>query len=101
MEFGIEKCAMLIIKSGKRQMMEGIEVSNQERIKTLGEKEILHVLETIGSGHHQTNGDERKNEKRVSQTNEKTSRNQALQQESHQRDNKHVLHVRYWDPFLK
>ena len=29
-EYGIEKFAMLIIKSGKWQMMEGIELPNQE-----------------------------------------------------------------------
>ena len=28
MEFSIEKCAMLIMKSGKRQMTEGIELPN-------------------------------------------------------------------------
>ena len=39
MEFGIEKCAMLIMKNGKRQITEGTELPNQERIKTLGEKE--------------------------------------------------------------
>ena len=30
MEFGIETCAMLIMKSEKRQMIEGIELPNQE-----------------------------------------------------------------------
>ena len=39
MEFVIEKCAILITKSGKRQITEGIELLNQERIKTLGEME--------------------------------------------------------------
>ena len=39
MEFGIEKCVMFIIKSGKRQKTEGIELPNQERIKMRGEKE--------------------------------------------------------------
>ena len=39
MEFGREKCVMLKIKSGQRQMMEGIELPNQERIRTLEEKE--------------------------------------------------------------
>ena len=34
-ELGIEKCAMLIMKSGKRQMTDGIELPNQEKIKTL------------------------------------------------------------------
>ena len=31
-EFGIEKCAMLKIKSGKRHMTEGIELPNKEKI---------------------------------------------------------------------
>ena len=30
-EFGVEKCAMLIIKSEKREIMEGIEQPNQEK----------------------------------------------------------------------
>ena len=48
MEFGIEKCAILIMKSGKRQIMEGMELLNQERIRTLREKEnykFLRILE--------------------------------------------------------
>ena len=39
MEFGIEKCTMLITKSGKREITEGIELSTQERIRTHGEEE--------------------------------------------------------------
>ena len=39
MEFGIEKCAMLIMKSGKRQITEGIELLSQKSIRTLREKE--------------------------------------------------------------
>ena len=49
MEFGIEKCAMLIMQSGKRHMTEGIERPNQEKIWILGEKETykyLDILET-------------------------------------------------------
>ena len=30
MEFGIEKCSMLTMKSGKRETTEGIELPNQE-----------------------------------------------------------------------
>ena len=37
MEFGIEKCAMLVIKSGKRHMSDGMELPNQDKIRTLGE----------------------------------------------------------------
>ena len=39
MEFGIEKCVMLMMKSGKREKAEGIELSNQEKIRTLGKNE--------------------------------------------------------------
>ena len=39
MEFGIEKCAMLVIKSVKRHMTDGIELSNQDKIRTRGEDE--------------------------------------------------------------
>ena len=39
MEFSIEKCAMLIMKRGKRETTERIELANQESIKILGEKE--------------------------------------------------------------
>ena len=39
MEFRIEKCAMLIMKSGKRETAEGIELLNQECRRSLGAKE--------------------------------------------------------------
>ena len=39
MEFGIEKCAMLVMKSGKRHMTDGMELPNQDKIRTLGENE--------------------------------------------------------------
>ena len=44
MEFGIDKCAMLVMKSGKRRMTEKIELPNQEKIRTLGEKETYKYL---------------------------------------------------------
>ena len=44
MEFGIEKYAMLIMKSDKRHMTEGTELSNQEKIRTLVEKETYKYL---------------------------------------------------------
>ena len=47
MEFTIEKYAMLIMKSGKRHWIEGIELPNQDKIRALGE-----ILWNIGSGHH-------------------------------------------------
>ena len=41
MKFGIEKCAMLIMKSGKRQMMEGIELPNQEKSERSKKRKII------------------------------------------------------------
>ena len=35
MEFGIEKCALLVMKSGKLHLIDGIELSNQDKIRTL------------------------------------------------------------------
>ena len=44
MEFGIEKCAMLVMKSGKGHMTDGMELSNHDRIRTLEENETYKYL---------------------------------------------------------
>ena len=45
MEFSIEKCAMLIMKSGKKQhITERIELPNQERIRALEGNENYKYL---------------------------------------------------------
>ena len=44
MEFGIEKCAMLVIKSGKQQLTDGMELPNKDKIKTLEENETYKYL---------------------------------------------------------
>ena len=44
MEFSTEKCAMQITRSRKRETMEGIELSNQERIKMFIEEETYKYL---------------------------------------------------------
>ena len=44
MEFGIEKCAMLVMKSGKGHMTDGMELPNQDKIRTLGENETYQYL---------------------------------------------------------
>ena len=38
MEFGKEKCAILVMKSGKRHLTDGMEIRNQDKIRTLAEK---------------------------------------------------------------
>ena len=44
MEFGIEKYAILVMKSGKRHMTEGMELPNQDKIRTLGGNETNKYL---------------------------------------------------------
>ena len=44
MEFGIEKCAMLVMKSGKRHLTDGMELLNQDKIRMLGENETYKYL---------------------------------------------------------
>ena len=49
MEFGIEKCATLVMKSGKRHLPDEMELPNQDKIRTLVENETykyLGILET-------------------------------------------------------
>ena len=38
MEFGIEKCAILVMKRGKRHLTDGMELPNQDKIRTLETK---------------------------------------------------------------
>ena len=44
MEYGIEKCAILVMKIGKRHITDGMELPNQDNIKTLGENETYKFL---------------------------------------------------------
>ena len=44
MKFGIEKWAMLVMKSGKRQLTDGMELPNKDKIKTLAENETYKYL---------------------------------------------------------
>ena len=44
MEFGIEKCAMRVMKSGKRHRTDGMELPNQDKIRTLGENDADNYL---------------------------------------------------------
>ena len=44
MEFGLEKCAMLVMKSPKRHLTDGMKLPNRDKIKTLGEKRTYKYL---------------------------------------------------------
>ena len=44
MKFSIEKSAILLIKSWKQLMAKGMELQNQEKIRTLGAKQTYKYL---------------------------------------------------------
>ena len=44
MEFGIETCALLVMKSGKRHLTDGIELPYQDKIRTLAKNETYKYL---------------------------------------------------------
>ena len=90
------------MKRGKRHMTERIELRNQERIRTLGEKETYKYLGILEADTIKQVELKEKNLKIVSQENEKTTRNQTVQQESHRRD-KHLgcFLVRYSGLFFE
>ena len=44
MEFGIEKCALLVMKRGKRYLTDGIEPPNQDKIRKIAENETYKYL---------------------------------------------------------
>ena len=50
LEFGIEKCAILIMKSGKRQMTEEITLEEKENYEHLGilDADIIKLAEMKG-----------------------------------------------------
>ena len=75
-EFGREKCAILIMKSRKRLMTEGIEQLNQEKIRTLGEKKTYKSLGILEADTFKQ-AEMKEKIKRVSKENEKTTRNQT------------------------
>ena len=55
MEFGLEKCTMLIMRSGKQQITKAIKLPNQEKNKqklNARSKGKLQVLGNIGSRQH-------------------------------------------------
>ena len=56
MKFGIEKCAVLVLKRGRLAQSEGITLPGENTIKAMGENEgykYLGVLEADGMLHHQ------------------------------------------------
>ena len=60
MEFDIEKWVLLVMKIGKWHLTDGIELPNQDKIRTLAENETYKYV----IRHHQTSRNEKNNSKR-------------------------------------
>ena len=48
MGFDREKCAMLVMKSGQQHLTDGMEIPNQDKIRTHGGKETYKYIGHIG-----------------------------------------------------
>ena len=88
MELSIEKCAMLIMKSRKRETVKMNKTTKSGRNQNAWKQGKLQVPRNIESGHNQTEMKGGKNQ-RVPKKRKKTPPNQTLQQKSHQR-NRHL-----------
>ena len=76
-------------------MMERVELPKQEKKNKSAHRKVnFPVLGNIGSGYYQRSGYLKKKNKNLSQTNENSSWNQALEQESHHRDKHLACHPR-------
>ena len=69
MEFGIEKCAMPVMKISKRHMTDGMDQPNPNKNRTLGEEETYKKRGYPGGWHHHTSENERYDPERISQEN--------------------------------
>ena len=103
MEFGIEKCTLLVTKSGKRHMTEGVELPNQEKIRTLGEKETNKYLKILESDTtKQAEMKEKNLKKSISEEQESYSRQNSIARTlSKGIYSCAVSLVRYSGPFLR
>ena len=67
MEFGTDKCAMIIMKSRQSKTMEGIQQLNLERVRTLEEKDNYRNLRILEEWTPSNKRRWKKNNKRVPQ----------------------------------
>ena len=86
MEFGREKCAMLLMKSGKRHLTDGMERPNQDKITMLAENGMYTYLGILEADTIKQVEMKNKIKKNISQENSKIIRNKTLLPKSFQRN---------------
>ena len=78
MEFGIEKCAMFVRKTGERHLTNGMELPNQNKIRNLGEKETYKYLGILEIDTIKQEEMKEKNQERVLQENQQSTRDKTI-----------------------
>ena len=86
MEFGIEKSAMLVMKSGKRQLTDGMELPNKDKIKTLAENETYNYLGILEADTIIQAEMEEKNQREYLRRTRKLLKTKLKGEKSHQRN---------------
>ena len=86
MESGIEKCAMLVMKSGKRHLTDGIELWNQDKIETFGEKKTYKYLGILEADAIKQVEMKNKIQKEYLKENSKATRDKTMKQKPYQRN---------------
>ena len=77
---------MLVMKSGKRQLTDGMELPNQDKIKTLAENKTYKFLGILEADTIKQVEMKEKKSERISQENKKTIRDKTQLQKSYQRN---------------
>ena len=87
MEFGIEKCALLVMKSGKQDLTDGMEQTNQDKIRALEEKETYEYLGILEANiTKQGKMKEKIKKEYLRRTRKKTTRDKTMLQKLYQRN---------------
>ena len=84
MKSGIEKCAMLVMKNSKRDLTDGMVLHNQDKIRTLGEKETHKYLGILEADTIKQVEMKDKIKKRISQENQKATQGKTIKQTPYQ-----------------
>ena len=89
------------MKSGKRHITDGMELPNQEKVRTLAENETYKYLDIIEADNIKEGEMKDKIFKNISQENEKTTRDNTLLLKPNQRKKIPKLYpsLDIWDPF--
>ena len=102
MEFGIEKCAMQIIKSEKRETTEGIEQPYGKSIRRIGKKKNYKFFGMLEANTTKQAEMKEKTRKEKPQKNKKIPETKFCNRNfTKERNTWPVPIVRYYGPFLK